>query len=183
MAKPGTNWKERIAADEEERFASYASVFAELQAKKSARYGKGRALHRRQHLGLQGCVEILDDLPDPARQGLFAKPGRYEAWVRLSNGGPDHQADRKPDVRGFSIKVKGVRGEGALGGPTEAQDFLLIDRPAFAFAGADEFVGLVQHLVRGPGALLGYLVSRYGVFGAMRTMKRLGASSPACRRS
>lgn len=173
MAKPSTEWKERIAADELERHAGYARDFARIQAAKSAKFGKGRALHRKQLLGLHGNLEVLADLPEHARHGLFASPGSYEAWVRLSNGGTDRQADRKPDVRGFAIKVRGVNGPGALGaGATESQDFLLINHAAFAFAGADEFVGLVKNLAKGPGALLGYLVSRYGLFGAMGMMRR-----------
>ena len=173
MAAPSTQWKERIAADEAARHAGYARDFEQIQALKSAKYGKGRALHRKQQLGLQASFEVLADLPGHARHGLFARPGTYDAWVRLSNGGTDRQADKKPDVRGFAIKVRGVSGQGALGsGATESQDFLLINHPAFAFAGADEFVGLVKSLTTGPGALLGYLVSRYGFLGALGMMKR-----------
>jgi len=177
MAAPSTLWQEKVGADETARHAGYARDFEEIQARKSARYGKGRALHRKQQLGLAGSFEVLGGLPEYACYGAFAVPRRFDAWVRLSNGGPDRQADHKPDVRGFAIKLKGVVGPGALGaGDTEAQDFLLINHPAFAFAGADEFVGLAKHLVEGPGALLGYLVRRYGVIGAMRMMGRLGAS-------
>jgi hypothetical protein len=173
MATPSTEWKERIAPDEAARHAGYAHDFEQIQAVKSAKFGKGRALHRKQQLGLQGSLEVLSGLPGHARHGLFISPGTYEAWIRLSNGGTDRQSDRKPDVRGFAIKVRGVDGPGALGsGPAASQDFLLINHPAFAFAGADEFVGLVKNLTKGAGALLGYLVSRYGVFGAMGMMKR-----------
>ena len=173
MATPSTEWKEQVASDEAGRHAGYARDFEQIQALKSAKFGKGRALHRKQQLGLQGSFEVLSGLPGHARHGLFTEPGTYEAWIRLSNGGTDRQADRKPDVRGFAIKVRGVSGPGALGsGPAESQDFLLINHPAFAFSGADEFVGLVKNLTKGPGALLGYLVSRYGFFGAMGMMKR-----------
>lgn len=177
MAEPSMGWKERVADDEAVRHAGYARDFAQIQATKSAKYGTGRALHRKQQLGLKGSFEVLGNLPQAARQGVFTTPRTFDAWVRLSNGGPDRQADRTPDVRGFSLKLKGVSGPGALGsGPTEAQDFLLINHPAFAFAGADEFVGLAKHLVQGPGALLGYLVKRYGLLGALKMMKRLGAT-------
>ncbi|MDP2136181.1 MAG: hypothetical protein Q8J99_21490 [Sulfuritalea sp.] len=177
MASPSTEWQERIAADETERHAGYARDFKEIQALKSAKYGKGRALHRKPQLGLHGRFEVQDGLPGHARHGLFAEPGSYDAWVRLSNGGPDRQSDRKPDVRGFSIKLRGLDGPDALGaGATDSQDFLLINHPAFAFAGADEFVGLAKHLVKGPGALLRYLASRYGFFGALGMVKRLGAT-------
>jgi hypothetical protein len=173
MAGPSTGWKETVAADEAERHAGYARDFEQIQAAKSAKYGKGRALHRKQQLGLQGSFEVLPNLPGHVRHGLFAAPGRHEAWVRLSNGGMDRLADRKPDVRGFAIKVRGVNGPGALGsGPTASQDFLLINHAAFAFAGPDEFVGLVKNMAKGPGAMFRYMYSRYGVFGALALMKR-----------
>jgi len=176
MTIPSTEWKERIAPDEAERHAGYARDFKQIQAQKSAKFGKGRALHRKQQLGLLGTFEVLSGLPGHARHGLFVAPASYEAWVRLSNGGTDRQADNKPDIRGFAIKIRGlgdIGGPGALGaGPAASQDFLLINHPAFAFAGADEFVGLVKNLTRGPGALLGYLVSRYGFLGALGMMKR-----------
>jgi hypothetical protein len=172
MALPNTTWKERVSADEAERHAGYARDFADIQRAKSARYGKGRALHRKQQLGLAGSFEVFASLPSHAQHGLFARPGTYEAWVRLSNGGMDRLPDRKPDVRGFALKVKGLSGQGALGAPTDAQDFLLINHAAFAFAGPDEFIGLVKHMAKGPGAMFAYLFSRYGVFGALGLMKR-----------
>ena len=173
MTSPSTQWQERVAADETERHAAYARDFAQIQARKSAKFGAGRTLHRKQLLGLQGSFAVLADLPGHARHGLFAAPRSYPAWVRLSNGGTDVQADRKPDIRGFAIKIRDVSGPAALGsGATDSQDFLLINHPAFAFAGADEFVGLVKNLSKGPGALLGYLVSRYGFLGALGMMKR-----------
>lgn len=107
MTAPSTDWKEQIGSDEVGRHAGYARDFEQIQTLKSEKYGKGRALHRKQQLGLQGSFEVLSDLPEHARHGLFARPAKYAAWVRLSNGGTDRQADRKPDVRGFAIKVRG----------------------------------------------------------------------------
>jgi hypothetical protein len=173
MLAPSTQWQERIAPDEESRYAGYARDFAALQARKSARYGKGRALHRKAQLALAGELEILPDLPSHARHGLFAEPGRRPVWVRLSNGGADRQSDRQPDIRGFSIKVRDVAGPGALGGDTDSQDFLLINHAAFSFPNSDEFVGLALAAIKGPGALLRYLVGRYGLVGGLRHAGKL----------
>ncbi len=172
MAAPSTAWREQIAADEATRFAGYAEQFVAMQRAKSRRYGTGRGLHRKQQLGLLATLDVLDGLPGHAAQGLFAKPQRLEALVRLSNGGPDKAADGKPDVRGFSFAVQGVQGESALGGPATHQDFALIQHPAFAFAKADEFVGLVMHVTRGLPALFKYLVGRYGLGGAFRQLRK-----------
>jgi catalase len=176
MPVPTTEWSETVGPDEASRFAGYAERFVEMQKRKSAKYGNGRALHRKQLLALRATLDVLPDLPAYARHGLFAGPGTYEVWVRLSNGGTDHARDATPDIRGFAIKVRGVRGPGALGNTTDAQDFLLINHEMFAFPGSDEFVGLVMAASTGNGALLKYLVGRYGLFGALKRMAKLVAA-------
>ncbi len=45
---PSTQWKEVVAPDEAQRFEGYARQFAELQARKSQKYGNARGLHRKQ---------------------------------------------------------------------------------------------------------------------------------------
>jgi hypothetical protein len=177
---PRTDWQERIAPDEVERFANYGRQFAELQARKSKQYGNGRALHRKQLVAAKGSLQVLADLPEFARHGLFAAAGSYDVWVRLSNGGMDHASDRKPDIRGFSLRVLGVQGDSALGnGPAKSQDFALINQEKFAFPKSDEFVDFVVAASHGGGALLKFMVQRYGLLGAAKrlaqTAKTFGA--------
>src|ERR1035437_7886342 len=112
---PSVEWIEKIGVDEAERFATYAQQFAAIQASKSKKYGPGRALHRKQLTAARGTLEVLGGQPDFARHGLFAAPGQFEVWVRLSNGGLDRAPDRTPDIRGFAIQVRGVKGDSALG--------------------------------------------------------------------
>jgi hypothetical protein len=161
---PSTDWKEKIAADEAERFADYGKQFAALQARKNKKYGDGRALHRKAITLAQGQLNVLGDLPEFARHGLFAKRGKYDVWVRLSNGSPDVASDRVPDVRGFAFKVLGVQGESALGnGPARSQDFTLINQEQFAFPKSDEFVAFAMAATRGGAALFKHMLKRYGV--------------------
>lgn len=171
---PSTEWREVVDGDEEQRFAGYAERIAAMQKKKSERYGNGRAFHRKQILGLRARLEVLADLPAHARQGLFEKPGSYDALIRLSNGGVDVHRDRKPDIRGFGLRVLGVAGAGALGGTTKAQDFVLINREVFGFSKPDEFVELVTALVDGPLSLVRHMVRRFGFFGGLKRMRELG---------
>jgi hypothetical protein len=167
--QPSTEWKEQIAPDEAERFERYARDFASMQERKSQKYGKGRALHRKQLQALKASFEVLPGLPEPARHGLFASPGRHEAWIRLSNGGFDRASNAKPDIRGFAIKVFGVAGPSALGsGEATEQNFLLINHSAFAFPKSDEFVELTMAASKGGGALLFHLFRRYGLAGGFR---------------
>ena len=100
---PSTQWAEQIAPDEQERYAEYAKVFADIQQRRSKRHGPGRALHRKQLCAAQGHLQVLDGVPSFAKHGLFALPREYEVWVRLSNGGMDRASDATPDIRGFSV--------------------------------------------------------------------------------
>jgi hypothetical protein len=171
---PSTDWQEKIAPDEEERYAGYAKQFAQLQARKSARWGTGRTLHRKQLTAASGTLEVLDGLPPFASHGLFAHPRDYDVWVRTSNGGLDRAPDRVPDIRGFAIRVLGVQGESALGnGPAVSQDFTLINQEAFGFPSAGEFVDFVMAASEGKGELFKYLLKRYGLLGGPRRLGRL----------
>ncbi len=176
---PSTEWREQIAADEPSRFAAYAQQFAAIQASKSKKYGTGRALHRKQLTAARGTLEVLGGQPDFARHGLFAAPGQFEVWVRLSNGGMDRAPDRTPDIRGFAIQVRGVKGDSALGnGPAKSQDFALINNPVFGFPKSEEFVAFVVAAAGGNASLLKYLLGRYGLLGGparlLKLLKTLG---------
>jgi hypothetical protein len=168
-----TDWQEKIAPDEEQRYAGYAKQFAQIQVRKSARWGPGRALHRKQLTAAHGTLEVLDGLPSYARHGLFAKPRDYDVWVRLSNGGMDRAPDEAPDVRGFALRVLGVEGESALGGPAKSQDFTLINQESFAFPGADDFVQFVVAASQGKGELFKHVFRRHGLLGGPLLLARM----------
>ncbi len=172
---PSTQWQEQIGADEAQRFTAYGEQFAAIQARKSQKYGTGRALHRKQLVAARGSLEVLGSIPAFARHGLFAAPGTYETHVRLSNGGMDRAPDKMPDIRGFALRVLGVHGDSALGnGPAKSQDFTLINQEQFAFPKSAEFVDFVVAASNGNGALLKFLFQRYGLLGGpARLLKML----------
>ncbi len=172
---PSTAWQENVAPDEEQRFADYGRQFTSLQARKSKKYGNGRALHRKQLTAAQGRLEVLGGPPEFARHGLFEKAGEFDVWVRLSNGGMDRAPDRTPDIRGFAISVRGVQGDSALGnGPAKSQDFTLINQEVFGFSNSEEFVAFVLAAADGNGSLLRYLLRRYGLLaGPARLLKMI----------
>lgn len=167
------DWKEHITPDEAEVFEGFRRVMRGIQDTNSAQQGKGRGLHRKGILSLPAEFEVLDGLPAHARHGLFAKPERYESWLRFSGGAPAVQPDSVKDVRGFAIKVRGVNGEGALGNPTDCQDFLLIHLPAFAFPTPDIFIAVIQARIAGGLALPKLLLKEYGLLGMLAQLKRL----------
>ncbi len=173
MKQPSTEWLERIAPDEQAHFVRVAKAIVQLQRVKSAKFGAGRALHRKQVFAAIGTLEVLPDLPAHARHGLFATPGRHRALVRLSNGGPDVQSNMRPDIRGFAVKVLDVSGEAALGGATDHQDFLMINQDRFSSADSREFVDFIEALARGPLPAVLHLFKAHGVGGGLARVREL----------
>lgn len=143
MAEPSVEWREVVGPDEAERHERQAAELVELQARKSAKYGAGRALHRKQLAALRATLTVAADLPKYARQGMFAVPEKYDVWIRLSSGGFGRAPDHVPDIRGFALKVLGVGGPAALGGEAVSQDFALINHDRFSSATSAEFTRLV----------------------------------------
>lgn len=177
MAAIGTGWKEVISSDEAARHAAAAKMMAEMQKRKDERFGSGRALHRKSVAAVRGRLRVLDGLPEHARHGLFAAPGEHEVWVRLSNGAMDKQSNRRPDIRGFAMRVFGVGGEAALGGRTDHQDLSLINQTAFAFPDSRLFFGLVEAAGRSPGAVIGWVFRTFGLVGGFKQLKKLAATA------
>ena len=167
-----TTWQETIGPDEETRFARYGEI---LVAQQRAQDGAGRALHRKQLLGLRATLTVPDGLPVEARHGLFARPGTHEARIRLSNGAGRVGPDRRPDVRGFAIRVA-AEGPGALGGATAAQCFLLINTPTFAFRDVAQFMDVVEASERGQLAVLRAIMKTHGFFGGLARARALGSA-------
>lgn len=176
MKQASTEWLERIAPDEAAHFARVAKVIARLQQTKSAKFGRGRALHRKQVFAATATLEVLPDLPAHARHGLFAQPGPHRALVRLSNGGPDVQANKRPDIRGFALKVLDVAGESALGGTTDHQDFLMINQDHFSSADSREFIDFIEALAGGPLPAILHLFKVNGLGGGFAKLRELIAA-------
>ncbi len=168
MKQPSTEWRERIAADEEARFARGADVIGNLQRSRSAKFGDGRALHRKQLMAITGTLDVLDGLPEHARHGLFAQPGRHRVLVRLSSGSSDVQPSFVPAVRGFALKVFDVSGEGAMGSPTDHQDFVMTNQTRFLTRESSEFIDFVEAGVPGSLGAIVHLFNAYGLGGFPR---------------
>ncbi len=176
MQQPSTDWRERIAPDEAAHHERVAKVMASLQRAKSAKFGPGRALHRKQLLAATGTLEVFADLPKHARQGLFAAPGCHRALVRLSNGGPDIQADRVPDIRGFALKVLDVSGEASLGGVADHQDFLMINQDRLPTPDSREFTDFVEAAIPGQVPAILHLFKAHGLGGGFTRLRTLFAA-------
>lgn len=169
MNAPSQSWKESIPEGEDARFERYASQLAELQRARGEG-GIGRALHRKSHGGYVARFEVLGDLPEHARHGLFATPRTYDAFVRYSNGAGLVQHDKAGDVRGIAVKLLGVDGDKVLG-DAKTQDFLAILSSATPFKTADEFVAIVL-ATRSPALALPRVIGALG-FRGLGLVKKL----------
>lgn len=93
-----------------------------------------RDAHAKSHGILKGQLIIDDNLAPHLAQGLFARPGQYDAIIRLSSAPGDLHSDQAPAPHGMAIKVLGVAGARLL--PDDAgasQDFLLVNAPTIPF--------------------------------------------------
>ena len=176
MTSPSTDWSEQIAADEQQRHAAFAATIVALQSRINDRRGPGRAFHRKPVAALTGRLTIPSGLPEYAAQGLFAEPGEHDVVIRMSNGSVVPQADPVPDIRGFALSVRGLDAPGALGQPTDRQDFLLINWPAFGFQDSRDFADLVPAAAKGQKALLSHSIDKHGPVAGPLAMLRQAAS-------
>jgi hypothetical protein len=138
--------RETIAPDEQSITAEFVAF---LKAASAARYPTGeiRRFNQGRH---SGCVEaeftIVNGLPAELKVGIFQQPRNYTAWIRFANAAS--ASDREKDVRGMSIKVRGVRGENLTPG-SDAQDFVLNSHPVMMVPGSREFLELLRAVEAG----------------------------------
>lgn len=177
---PSTSWKEVIADGEDATFLALAERVRDLQ-RKNAASGVARGLHAKHHVGARATLTVKDGLPEAARQGMFATPGRFDAYVRFSNGSGRRQPDKVPDVRGIAIKVVGVPGKKVIAPLADAvtQDFLLIQSATLAFRTPEEFVAFIEAASGGQALLLPRLIGALGLFRPFGLLKELLAGLSA----
>ena len=103
-----------------------------------------RAVHAKAHAVLEGEMAIDSFLPPELAQGIFARPGRLKAWLRISTNPGDIISDKVSLPRGLALKVGGVRGERLPEAEGDTQDFLLVNSPVFGAAKAKDFAGQLK---------------------------------------
>jgi hypothetical protein len=128
-ASPSTTWKEELEPGELELFERFAhDVIVPRQREIAQRTDRPvqRGLHMKPHAGLMAEFQVLSDLPEYARFGVFSEPRVFPALVRFSNGESFSKPDKRPQPRGIAIKLVGVPGPKLREHQKEAvtQDFL-----------------------------------------------------------
>ncbi|WP_139832614.1 catalase family protein [Pseudomonas sp. B26(2017)] len=110
------------------------------QHRESTRYL--RDAHAKAHGCVKADVQVLPDLAQELRQGVFSEPGKlWKATMRLSNGNAYPQFDSIRDARGMAIKLLDVPGKSLLADRQELreQDFVMFSHPNFFVSNVAEY--------------------------------------------
>lgn len=105
-----------------------------------------RGVHAKAHAVLRGRLVVDATLPPELAQGIFAQPGEYPAWLRISTNPGDLISDTVALPRGIALKVENVPGPRLDADSDGAQDFLMINGPVFAVPRAQDFAGQLKLL-------------------------------------
>jgi len=101
-----------------------------------------RDAHAKAHGCVKADVQVLPDLAQDLRRGVFSEPGKiWQATMRLSNGNAYPQFDSIRDARGMAIKLLDVPGKQLLGDRQglHEQDFVMFNHPNFFVSDVAEY--------------------------------------------
>lgn len=163
---------ELVPADEEHLIKDMELL---LQEKMSTDYPKGqtkRDAHPKTLACLQAEFIVEPNIPAELKTGIFASPQSYPAWIRISSSSGKIQSDTIKDLRGFAIKIMGVKGERlqTQNEEKETQDFVLISYPAMPLGTVKQFHDAVYYSLKwSPFVFL----SRLAVSGNFHTLNEL----------
>ena len=141
---------EKVPADEERLIKQIELI---LQEKMSEDYPEGKS-RRGAHPKTLGCLQAEfiaePDIPDEFKVGIFAFPQTYPAWIRISSSNSKMESDKAKDLRGFAIKIMGVKGERfqTENRETETQDFILISHPVMPLGTVKLFHDAVYYSIK-----------------------------------
>lgn len=174
MATP-VRYSPDVEPDERETIAKLDEQFRHILETTSKDYGHAvRSVHAKAHGIARGTFTVAAGLPDELAQGLFAKPGAYEAILRISTNAGDILDDSIALPRGLALKILGVEGERLPGSDGDAtQDFIMVNGPVFAAKDAKAFLGNLSMLAKTTDKAEGLKKALSGVLHATSTV--LGA--------
>ena len=144
---------EVVPPDEEETQRGLTEAMLSIQRKTHADTAYAyRAVHAKAHGYVRATFEVLPDLPLALAQGLFARPGRYDAVLRFSTTPGDVLDDNVSNPRGAALKVLGVPGARLPGSEDDAtQSWVMGNSPSFQVATAADFLKQLRKLAATTG--------------------------------
>ncbi|WP_232494390.1 catalase family protein [Novosphingobium kaempferiae] len=140
---------ETLQDDEGETLASINASFDKILQTTYEDYGRAvRAVHAKAHGILEGTFSVAEALPPELAQGLFATPGSYRVYLRISTNPGDILDDAVALPRGLALKVLSVEGERLPGAQGSTQDFIMVNGPVFTAPDAKKFAGSLKLLAK-----------------------------------
>jgi hypothetical protein len=141
---------EKVPADEERLIKDMKVI---LQEKMSTDYPAGqtkRDAHPKNLACLQAEFIVEPNIPAELKKGIFEFPGTHPAWIRISSSSGKIQSDKVKDLRGFAIKIMGVKGERfqTQNEEKETQDFILISHPTMPLGTVKLFHEAVYYSIK-----------------------------------
>lgn len=142
---------------EEIPIADEAAITAGIKgamAQYTQREYAGRIAERAGNTKTYGVVRaefrVLDNIPAAYKQGVFAEPKSYPAWIRFGGPGPASPPDiADSGILSIGIKLIGVPGEKLLADEKATQDFTGISCPTFTTPNIVENLKLQRQIFAG----------------------------------
>jgi len=140
---------EDIRPDEQAVIGEINATFDTILERTAQDYGHAvRAVHAKAHGLLFGELSVDRDLPPELAQGLFSRPTKHKALLRLSTNAGDILPDAVSLPRGIAIKIFNAVGERLPGSEGNAQDFVMVNGTVFQAKTADKFLGSLKLLAK-----------------------------------
>lgn len=141
---------ENVSVDEERLIKDMGVI---LQKKMSRDYPTGltkRDAHPKTLACLQAEFIVEPNIPSELKKGIFKFPQTYPAWIRISSASGKIQSDKAKDLRGFAIKIIGVKGERfqTQNNEKETQDFVLLSYPSMPLGTVKLFHDAVYYSIK-----------------------------------
>ncbi|WP_447529158.1 catalase family protein [Vreelandella sp. TE19] len=165
--------------DEQDVIDSLNDTFDTILEHTSEDYGHAvRAVHAKAHGILSGTLSVEQGLSDELAQGLFAKPGEFDVFLRLSTNAGDILPDAVSLPRGLALKVVDVEGERLPDSEGHNQDFILLNAPVFQAPTASKFLTNLKMLASTTDRLEGTkVVASKTLQGVNKALEAVSSSS------
>jgi len=171
---------ETFDGDEQQTVSELNETFDIILNKTAADYGHAvRSVHAKAHGILEGTMTVKGGLPPELAQGLFANPGAYKTYMRISTNAGDILPDDISLPRGLALKVVEVPGARLPDAEGATQDFVMVNGPVFQAKNAKKFLSSLKILAKTTDRMEGTKEVLSNVLqGVNATLKAVGLSSP-----
>lgn len=145
--------EERILPGEEEATRAIVAAQSRFTRQTYAVSTAERVGNTKTYGVVRGTFEVLPDLPEALRRGVFAEPRTFPVWVRFGGPGPHSPPDMRDNgLLSIGVKLMGVEGPKLLDDERHTQDFTGLSSPTFTTPDVIENVKLQKRVVQGlPG--------------------------------